>query len=231
MVPVHPEPPTLARPPALSVTPLRPEGRSFGGAIVSDDGLYRYRLWRRWDAECPTMVWIMLNPSTADAEVDDPTIRRCIGFARREHCGGIEVVNLYALRATNPAAHPTPEGPENAKAIGPDAQAILIGLVADGSTIGNVRLRSQLGLAPERYSELTWNLKDHGLAIAGRGRAGSLALTVKGQTLSWLGTSACSHPRSRTTLSYPRSRTTGRAKRRRRQHDPETHRRDARRRS
>jgi len=44
----------------------------------------------------------MLNPSTADANVDDPTIRRCIGFAKREGCGGLVVVNLYAYRATNP---------------------------------------------------------------------------------------------------------------------------------
>lgn len=89
------------------------------GASLSPDGQYRYRLWRHWDLDAPIMRWVMLNPSTADAAVDDPTIRRCIGFARREHCGGIEVVNLYALRATNPAElsrHPTPEGPDNAKA-------------------------------------------------------------------------------------------------------------------
>lgn len=89
------------------------------GASFSPDGEYRYRLWRHWDLDAPIMRLVMLNPSTADAAVDDPTIRRCIGFARRERCGGIEVVNLYALRATNPAkltAHPTPEGPDNAKA-------------------------------------------------------------------------------------------------------------------
>jgi hypothetical protein len=49
------------------------------------------------------MMWVMLNPSTADAEEDDPTIRRCMGFARRENCGGIIVVNLFAMRATDPA--------------------------------------------------------------------------------------------------------------------------------
>lgn len=70
-------------------------------AVMSDCGLYRYRLDRRW-SDGPTMAFIMLNPSTADAEHDDPTIRRCLGFARREGCGALVVVNLYSLRATKP---------------------------------------------------------------------------------------------------------------------------------
>ena len=85
------------------------------GAWISDDGLYRYRLWRCW-GDGPTMAFAMLNPSTADATTDDPTIRRCLGFAKREGCGSLQVVNLYALRATKPAHlldHPDPEGPEN----------------------------------------------------------------------------------------------------------------------
>lgn len=84
-------------------------------ATMSADGLYRYNLFRGWD-DGPLMVWIMLNPSTADGEVDDPTIRRCMGFARRQGFGAIEVVNLYALRATKPEHlldHPDPEGPCN----------------------------------------------------------------------------------------------------------------------
>lgn len=85
------------------------------GAVVSGDGLYRYRLWRYWgDGE--RMAWIMRNPSTADATLDDPTIRRCTSFARREGYDGIEVLNLYALRCTKPKHlldHPDPEGPDN----------------------------------------------------------------------------------------------------------------------
>lgn len=87
-------------------------------AVISDDDLYRYRLGRRWDGG-PLMVFLMLNPSVADAEVDDPTIRRCMGFARREGCGGIEVLNLYALRCTKPVHlldHPDPEGAGNVEA-------------------------------------------------------------------------------------------------------------------
>ena len=86
------------------------------GAILSDCGTYRYHLWRRWNPDLPTMVWVMLNPSTADATADDPTIRRCINFARREGCGGISVRNVFALRATNPdelLRHPDPFGPDN----------------------------------------------------------------------------------------------------------------------
>ena len=91
-----------------------PEQQS--GAVISDCGKYRYHLWRIWNSELPVMVWVMLNPSTADATQDDPTIRRCIGFAKREGCGGISVRNIFALRATNPKdllKHPDPVGPEN----------------------------------------------------------------------------------------------------------------------
>ena len=75
----------------------------FRTAAFSDCGLYRYSLTRRW-ADGPRALFVMLNPSTADATADDPTIRRCISFARREGCGAIEVVNCYALRSTSPAA-------------------------------------------------------------------------------------------------------------------------------
>lgn len=84
-------------------------------AVISPCGQYRYRLDRRW-GDGPTLGFIMLNPSTADAEIDDATIRRCMGFARREGCGGIQVVNLFAYRATDPAHLLTvadPIGPEN----------------------------------------------------------------------------------------------------------------------
>lgn len=85
-------------------------------AEISQDGLYRYQLLRRWDVTQPSMIFIMCNPSTADAKVDDPTIVRCMGFARRENCGGITVINRFALRSTRPEHllhHPDPVGPQN----------------------------------------------------------------------------------------------------------------------
>jgi hypothetical protein len=86
------------------------------GATISVCGQYRYHLWRVWDPDRPIMVFVMCNPSTADATHDDPTIRRCIGFAKRDNYGGISVRNVFALRATNPAElekHRHPFGPEN----------------------------------------------------------------------------------------------------------------------
>lgn len=71
-------------------------------AEISNCGRYRYVLLRTWDDSQPIATFIMLNPSTADADVDDPTIRRCIGFAKSWGRGGVTVLNLFALRSTDP---------------------------------------------------------------------------------------------------------------------------------
>ncbi len=71
-------------------------------ASFSTCGRYRYLLTREFGGEL-TCLFVMLNPSTADAVHDDPTIRRCIGFAKREGFGRLEVVNLYGYMATKPA--------------------------------------------------------------------------------------------------------------------------------
>jgi hypothetical protein len=91
--------------------------KSSRSAVISPCGKYRYHLRRRiGDGSGPVATFIMLNPSTADARVDDPTIRKCVGFSQRWGCGELHVVNLFALRALDPKqvgkTH-DPGGPEN----------------------------------------------------------------------------------------------------------------------
>lgn len=79
------------------------------------EGRYRYSLRRRW-AEGAPMLWVMLNPSTADAETDDATMRRVIAFSKRFGAPACRVVNLFALRSRNPSdllAAEDPVGPRN----------------------------------------------------------------------------------------------------------------------
>jgi hypothetical protein len=96
------------------------------GATTSNDNLYRYELVREWESllhptaphDRPGVLWIMLNPSTADGMKDDPTIRRCVDFTDRWGYQSLKVVNLYALRCTRPIHlehHPDPVGPRNLK--------------------------------------------------------------------------------------------------------------------
>ncbi len=85
------------------------------GAELSPCKAYRYALWRRW-SDAPPVLFVMLNPSTADESQDDPTIRRCISFAKQWGHGGIIVGNLFAFRSPYPNDLQTaadPIGPEN----------------------------------------------------------------------------------------------------------------------
>ena len=72
-----------------------------GGAVIT--GNYRYLLWREWDSSSKTVSFIMLNPSRADAQTNDPTITRCINFALSWGYGRLEVVNLFAYRTSKPS--------------------------------------------------------------------------------------------------------------------------------
>ncbi len=74
------------------------------GAVFDVRRDYRYLLWRRWDDSLPGLCFVMLNPSTADEQKNDPTIARCEGFARRWGFGRLDVVNAFAYRATESAA-------------------------------------------------------------------------------------------------------------------------------
>lgn len=85
-------------------------------AIISPCSTFRYTLTRVWDPEKPRVIFLMLNPSTADHKEDDPTSRKCIGFARRHGYGGFTIINLWAYRTSKPKelrAAGYPVGPDN----------------------------------------------------------------------------------------------------------------------
>lgn len=94
-------------------------------AYVSDCNRYRY--WLQRDISPPVerirsiCLWVMLNPSTADATLDDPTIRRCMDFTAQLRCDDMEVVNLFAFRSTNPKMLLLPK--TKPIAVGPDNDA------------------------------------------------------------------------------------------------------------
>ncbi len=102
-----------------------PAPRMRRAAELSPCGQYRYTLCREWDAESPKVTFVMLNPSTADHQRDDPTIRRCTGFARRWGFGGLYVGNLFAWRSSRPENLYIVEEP-----VGEDNDAALQRLVA-----------------------------------------------------------------------------------------------------
>lgn len=93
-------------------------------ARLSDCGRYRYLLRRTWDRGKPRVLIVMLNPSTADAEVDDATIRSCIRLCKELGYGSFEVVNLFGLRATDPKELLTAEDP-----IGPENEHVVIAAI------------------------------------------------------------------------------------------------------
>ena len=86
-------------------------------ARISPCGKYRYTLLRRWGNHPECVTWVMLNPSTADDSEDDNTIRKCMKFTEKWGWDAMLVVNLFALRATDPRQLQgirDPWGPENA---------------------------------------------------------------------------------------------------------------------
>ena len=86
------------------------------GAILSQCRTYRYYLWRRWREGTRIVAFVGLNPSTADETIDDPTIRRCISFAKSWEFDALRILNLFAYRTTDPKILKNcsdPIGPKN----------------------------------------------------------------------------------------------------------------------
>ncbi|MCW8140634.1 MAG: DUF1643 domain-containing protein [Planctomycetota bacterium] len=99
-------------------------------ARLSPCGLYRYTLERHWDRSRGHALLVLLNPSTADATQDDPTLRRGVGFAEEWGYGGVVFVNLFAFRSTDPRALKNAVDP-----VGPDNDGHLLAQAARASTI------------------------------------------------------------------------------------------------
>ncbi len=155
-----------------------------GSATFSPCGHYRYTLHREWAPaifgdSMKSMAFVMLNPSTATADRDDPTIRRCIGFARRERAHRLVVLNLYAWRATKPrdlllAADPT-GGEANDRAIAIEASRATLIICAWGAW---------------RPSSESWRAAHDGRVRAVR----DLIANTAGREMFCLGTTANGHP-------------------------------------
>lgn len=120
------------------------------------DGPYRYTLWRRWGGYGHGVNWIMLNPSKADHEVDDPTIKRCIGFTRAWGYNGFVVTNLFAWRDSDPAGlltAPDPIGPRNDEVILSQAKGASLVICAWGCH-GSLNGRSKAVLRMLREAQI-----------------------------------------------------------------------------
>lgn len=121
-------------------------GRAAFYGETGKGGPYRYTLSRSWESGRGTVNVVMLNPSVATHEVDDPTIRRCTELARAWGYRRLVVTNLFAYRATEPAAlrlAPDPIGPENdwhlRNSAWQDAEAVVVAWGAHGSYLGRAR--------------------------------------------------------------------------------------------
>ena len=143
-------------------------------ASLSRCGRYRYALGRRW-GEGPEALFVLLNPSIADAQTDDPTLRRCIGFAKREGCGASRTVNLFAWRATAPRdlARTAGEG---------------------GDVVGRGNVAALRGALRECDGPVVTGWGAHDLALP-RARAFARLAQAEGRALLCLGLTKAGHPR------------------------------------
>lgn len=141
-----------------------------GQAIFSDDRVYRYVLHRVWDETKPAMMMIGLNPSTADENRLDPTLRRVVGFAVREGCGQLYMTNLFAFRATDPKvmkADSHPVGTDNDYWLHECAKKSAIVVCGWGTHGGHMsRATTVLALLGE------WNIPTTALKITAAGHPG-----------------------------------------------------------
>ena len=153
------------------------------GATFSACRTYRYALWREVDPASPaTLVFIGLNPSTADENTDDQTIRKCIGFSKRWGYGKLVMLNLFAFRATDPRKL---TGLAISDAVGPENDKKLIEQTSESAIAGLpvICAWGDCG-ADQRAREVTTMLKR------------------EGRTLMCLGKTKRGYPKHPSRLSY-----------------------------
>jgi hypothetical protein len=152
----------------VSKSDLVKEMSDGGSAIFSKDRRYRYQLTRFWAKEGERIVWIMLNPSVANASENDPTIRRCIDFSKSFGAASMVVVNLFALRATNPKKllkKPAESvGPDNVRILAETLQGAFRVVAAWGA------LSNKLGLASLSSREV---IRKVGVQCLGKTKSGA----------------------------------------------------------
>ncbi|MFE9770000.1 DUF1643 domain-containing protein [Streptomyces sp. NPDC005808] len=146
-------------------TPRPPIRRS---AVLSACDRYRYLLVREWGDTGKTAVFVLLNPSTADATSDDNTSQRCIKYAQDWGCSGLLIVNVYAWRATKPLGLATADDP-----VGPEANSYLQAAArlaehTDGPLVAGWGTNAH----PDRVAEV--------LTLPGMHRLSTLAVTQAG---------------------------------------------------
>ena len=124
----------------------------FVSATADISGDYRYSLTRVWDEALPTITFVLLNPSTADAQQLDPTLRRCVSFAKREGYGGMVILNLYAFRTKSPKlmkAAADPIGPENDRVLAGATGTVVAGW---GNSADPKRVAQAVALLPPLHA-------------------------------------------------------------------------------
>ncbi|WP_010138508.1 DUF1643 domain-containing protein [Oceanicola sp. S124] len=156
------------------------KGDAESAALYSPCLRYRYALSRTWDATAPRLLYIMLNPSTATEQQNDPTIERCERRARALGYGGFRACNLFAWRETSPALLKKAEAP-----VGPDNDAVLRSSL-DWIGAGGLVLCG-------------WGV--HG-AHLGRGREVAQSLRASGAPLAHLGLTRDGAPRHPLYIAY-----------------------------
>lgn len=146
-------------------------GTAYAAVFSTDPGRkYRYHLMREWLIGSGVCVFVMLNPSTADALANDPTVTRCVRFAQSWGYQKLKVVNLFALRATNPREIRTAEDP-----IGPDNDRWIVGTCKGADMV--VCAWGAGGAFQERWlnvlTRLVWeNIPVHYLTLLESGQPG-----------------------------------------------------------